>query len=329
MKTPPRSFLTFVAGSAVTMFFGWSTALTSAQPAASAPSDIHVCVAADNVLHLVDVAASCPEGQRSMFFKAGGVSAPANQQDASRNTPPDSSRPCADSARVNDLELELQGLEASANQGALSRKVVAPFEVVDRSGKRLFLVDQHAAVLYNSYGLGLAKIAASDNGGYFQGTSSNRTLSATIGSSGEDSGILINDGKVRVDLGRNPDNDTYRAKFYGKNGKVAAAMGQAPETMGGAVQVYNSEGRIRALVDQSPDTQKGRVAIWQGEHAVALLSEATYGGMLAIYSSSGEDMVEAGVVQGGFGVVRAGPAGFNPGVGLLGLPGSYIAGVKK
>ena len=329
MKTPPRSFLTFVAGSAVTMFLGWSTALTSAQPAASASSDIHVCVAADNVLHLVDSATSCPAGQRSMFFKGGGATAAGPQSDAPKNTPPDSSRPCADPARLNDLELELQGLEISANQGALSRKVVAPFEVVDRNGKRLFLVDKNAAVLYNSYGLGLAKIAASDNGGYFQGTSSNRTLSATIGSSGEDSGLLINDGKVRVDLGRNPDNDTYRAKFYGKTGNVVAAMGQAPATMGGAVQVYTSEGALRALVDQSPETQKGRVAVWQGERAVALLTEAAHGGMLAIYSSSGEDMVEAGVVPGGFGVVRAGPAGFNPGVGLLGLPGSYIAGVKK
>ncbi len=39
-------------------------------------------------------------------------------------------------------------------------------------------------------------------------------------------------------------------------------------------------------------------------------------------------MVEAGVVPQGFGVVRAGPDGFSPGVGLLGLPGSYIAGKK-
>jgi hypothetical protein len=37
-------------------------------------------------------------------------------------------------------------------------------------------------------------------------------------------------------------------------------------------------------------------------------------------------MVDAGVEPGGFGVVRAGPAAFKSGFGLLGLPGSYIAG---
>jgi hypothetical protein len=37
-------------------------------------------------------------------------------------------------------------------------------------------------------------------------------------------------------------------------------------------------------------------------------------------------MVAAGVQPGGFGVVQAGPGSFSPGYGLLGLPGSYIAG---
>jgi hypothetical protein len=37
-------------------------------------------------------------------------------------------------------------------------------------------------------------------------------------------------------------------------------------------------------------------------------------------------MVEAGVNEANIGVVRAGPASFAPGVGILGLPGSYIAG---
>jgi hypothetical protein len=37
-------------------------------------------------------------------------------------------------------------------------------------------------------------------------------------------------------------------------------------------------------------------------------------------------MVEAGSTADGIGVVRAGPDGFKPGLGVLGLPSSYISG---
>jgi hypothetical protein len=37
-------------------------------------------------------------------------------------------------------------------------------------------------------------------------------------------------------------------------------------------------------------------------------------------------MVEAGSTAEGIGVVRTGPEGFKPGMGVLGLPSSYISG---
>ena len=39
-------------------------------------------------------------------------------------------------------------------------------------------------------------------------------------------------------------------------------------------------------------------------------------------------MVEAGTLDTGIGLVKAGPGAFQPGFGPLGLPGSYIAGKK-
>jgi hypothetical protein len=47
---------------------------------------------------------------------------------------------------------------------------------------------------------------------------------------------------------------------------------------------------------------------------------------MRLYNNVGAPMVEAGVNEANIGVVRAGPASFAPGVGILGLPGSYIAG---
>ena len=77
--------------------------------------------------------------------------------------------------------------------------------------------------------------------------------------------------------------------------------------------------------------KNGLFAITNGSgQSIAELTEGeSKGGRLALFSSSGENMVVAGVDAGGFGVVRAGPESFKPGYGLLGLPGSYIAGKRQ
>lgn len=73
----------------------------------------------------------------------------------------------------------------------------------------------------------------------------------------------------------------------------------------------------------------GIVEVVNGEGVgVARMSAAGYdgAGLLQLTNASGTVMVEAGVTKDGIGVVRAGPAGFNSGVGFLGLPGSLIQG---
>jgi hypothetical protein len=49
-------------------------------------------------------------------------------------------------------------------------------------------------------------------------------------------------------------------------------------------------------------------------------------GRMELFNNAGLVMVQAGVNEYNVGVVRAGPAGFHPGVGILGLPGSFISG---
>ena len=86
-------------------------------------------------------------------------------------------------------------------------------------------------------------------------------------------------------------------------------------------------GIVRAILS-TDQSKKGLVNIFNGlGQAVAALTEgAAAGGLLQLSNSGGEVMVEAGVAAQGFGVVRAGPDGFKPGLGFFGVPGSYIAG---
>jgi hypothetical protein len=51
-------------------------------------------------------------------------------------------------------------------------------------------------------------------------------------------------------------------------------------------------------------------------------------GVLQLTNATRTVMVEAGVLDTGIGVVRAGPAGFNSGIGFLGLPGGLIQGKR-
>jgi hypothetical protein len=91
---------------------------------------------------------------------------------------------------------------------------------------------------------------------------------------------------------------------FDKSGNGGAMMYVQPSTNSGIVEVVNAAGVAVA-------------SLWTGEGG---------DGRLHLRNASGQVMVEAGVTVGGIGVVRTGPHSFNPGIGFLGLPGSYIAG---
>jgi hypothetical protein len=133
-------------------------------------------------------------------------------------------------------------------------------------------------------------------------------------------------GHQRILVGKQ-DGGNYAAKFFGKANAAVAAIGESTAGLG-AAWIADLQGSLRAamIVDSQ---QKGNVGVInKASFTVAALTEGlTGGGLLNIYSSSGERMVAAGVHKDGFGVVQTGPGGFSSSA-LLGLPGSFIAGKR-
>ena len=316
--------LTFAAG----FLTAAGLAVLVADVGAQADEGIHVCVAPDGVMHLARTPA-CPPDQKSLYFKK-----PEADLEAPKPTPDSTaSQSSVDQARLDSLQREVSELEQAEKGGELGNRVVAPFEVVDRSGNRLFYVNKEGeavlAQLYNGGGTAVATIAALGSGGQFvarQGDSGRATYMGVF-RRGNAAGLqVMEDGETRVMVGRDEKSGAYLFKVFGASGKAIAGIGQ--NKLGtGTAQVAQADGTVKALmtVDESG---RGRAAIF-GPSAteVAILTEgASGGGLLTINDASGATpMVEAGS-NGGVGIVRAGPAGFKPGLGLLGLPGSYIAG---
>ncbi|MDQ3347559.1 MAG: hypothetical protein M3545_06285 [Acidobacteriota bacterium] len=303
--------LTFGAGCATTAVVGWLAVAVQAQ--AGYQNAIHVCVADDGVLR--QAVASCPAGQKSLYLKKAGEEAPEAKE-------PDTGP--KDDKRLSDLERRLKNLEQPADQRTGRSTVVAPFEVVDRGGRRIFAVEEGVVSLYNG-GKAVALIKATEAGGHFMGLSASGDLQASVGATGSRSGVTLSEAGVeRIYVGKQ-ESGHYGAKFFGKSGAYVAAIGQ--NRLGfGLAGVYSSDGSPRALIRTTDDGQAGHISIENGQTTVAELTVGkTGGGLLTIGSSSGERMVSAGVQPGNFGVVQTGPASFATAAGVP-LPGSYISG---
>jgi hypothetical protein len=307
------TWLTFASGCATMAVVAWLTGALQAQ--AGLQDAIHVCVAEDNVMRLT--AGTCPAGQKSMYFKKAGEEIGNADEPAG-----DDAR--QDAERVAALERRIKDLEGSKDSQRGPSRVVAPFEVLDRAGKRIFAVEEGTVSLYSA-GKALAVIKASEAGGHFMGLSASGNLQASIGAAGARSGVIVSESDVeRIYLGKQ-DSGHYGAKFFAKGGQYVAAIGQS--TLGrGLAGVYGSDGAARALMWLGADGEQGHVSVFNGQTAVAEMTVGkTGGGLLTLNSSSGERMVAAGVQPGNFGVVQTGPAAFGTAAGLP-LPGSYIAG---
>lgn len=326
-----KTVLTFVAGCVTTGAAARLIVDVNAQSAGAA--GIHVCIGADRVLRLAQGGA-CAAGEKSVYFQQPASGVARKPDDAGRPNPDAS----ADQQRIAQLEQRIAELERAANRGELGNRVTAPFTVADRDGKRIFDVDIEdgapRAQVYNADGRGVASMWGADNGGQFVARSSDATsrLATYMGlfSGGQGAGIRVMENvKTRLDLGRDPESATYRLKVFGKDGSVRAGIGENSAGTGTA-QVAGTDGVVRAVLTVDRDS-KGHADIYgAGAKSVAVLTEGSHAsGYLALYGSNGgPPMVEAGSTADGIGVVRAGPEGFKPGLGLLGLPGSYIAGKK-
>jgi hypothetical protein len=323
---PFNTFLAVAFGCVTAVLFGWNVDITAQSPADA----IHVCAAEDGILRLAEGSTTCPAGQKSLYLAKPGAPTTKNAEQKADESQSESLQ-----RRLANLEQRIKELEAAANRGELGNRVVAPFEVVDRAGKRIFAVEQpFGATLVSVFNRDSeaagATIGATPQGGYFFAMSASDSH-AELSALGSYSGVTVVENDVtRVDLGRDKGKGTYRLKFFTSAGKDVAGIGQSADTNGGLVVIQDAAGKTRAGMGITPDG-KGAISVRNSsETTIAGLFEGSNkGGLLEIDSSSGQPMVEAGVEAEGFGVVRAGPEGFKPGVGILGLPGSYIAGKSK
>jgi hypothetical protein len=291
---------------------------------------VHVCVAQDGVLRVVPYAAGCPQGQRSLLLKKADSTVDLGKPKEKKKDEDTSS---LDKTILEDLNRRLIKLEGMDCAALGKSRVVAPFEVVDRAGKRIFSVENRLVAIYNPSGKKVAAIDALEQGGNIYVYSAATNLKAALGAGARSVGLSVYEGdKMRVDLGNDPTRGNYRLKFFANDGKAMAGIGQT-EGGPGLAFVADTGGNIRAKMrmgGEQASSVKGLFEINNGNTSVAELTEGeSRGGRLAIFNTGGENMVVAGVAEGGFGVVRAGPESFKPGYGTLGLPGSFIMGKKQ
>jgi len=326
-----RDLLLFAASGLTTSIVWWSVAELRAQKVLFDPvTAIHVCVAPDSTLHLVDMSADCPTGQKSLYLKK--AEADADLKDSGPPKPNDSS--CGDSMlpvdrnKLDDLERRVSELEQAAARGDLGNKVTAPFEVVNRAGRRIFYVEDGKIAFYNGEGVEVAAIVPGATGGTFVARAAGQDLRVAVGAGqrdgAPDAGLTVREAGVnRFAVTRR--GDGYVALFFNTSGTRVAGIGQS-QSGRGAAYVADDGGTVRAVMRMDEDNKPIFAVI--GDKNLATLGQGeSLGGKLTLYAAGGGDpMVEAGSTTEGIGVVTTGPGKFKPGIGVLGLPSSYIAG---
>src|SRR6185369_4059478 len=140
-------------------------AFVLARPVAQATTSIRVCVIPDRSLHLSS-GAPCPAGQASYNLALDGALPHAPDEDKTASAQINELKKTVDflKTRVSNLEHELAN-EANAKDH-LSQKVIAPFEVVDKSGRMIFRVrdDRHGFEMANTAGQTVLWGSALDGG---------------------------------------------------------------------------------------------------------------------------------------------------------------------
>jgi hypothetical protein len=286
--------------------------------------DVHVCADKNGMLRMVAPAALCPAGQRSLIIQNAipnvDVDKPKNK------TPEDTS---LDKARLEDINRRLIKLEELGCAALGKRRVVAPFEVVDRAGKRMFSVIENAAGLFDGGPTPVASIVADPSGGLFIAGGGDTRVSFGINAP-RLAGLTVSDkNKPRIELGRRLDKGTYRLAFVSGSNQLVAGIGQDPENLAGLVLINDGQGTQRAIMEVTKDGT-GRLGIMSGSgRPIAALSEGGQGSGVFYTCAAGGScdppMVSAGS-KNGVGLVRTGPRFYVQ--GLTGAPGSFLIGKK-
>jgi len=289
---------------------------------------LDVCVNGDGVMRRIAPAANCAAGDRRIRLKKPDVEPPCEKERK---------------ADVAALQQRVAALEGRADERLLDRTAIAPFNVVNEAGTTVFSVKQQgpqlpiATEIFNDTGGRVAIIAANEKGGavtLLSGASGPKGIgpSAALSTFGEyaDFSVHGSAGK-RLEMGRRLEGGRYGLMFFGAGEKTVAGFGESQAGTGIAV-VFDADGKPRASMYVDSGTTAGVAHITDAAgKSVAVLSGRGSGGsgLLQLMSASDVVMVEAGVLDTGIGVVRAGPGAFQHGFGpMIGLPASYIEGKK-
>ena len=287
--------------------------------------DVHVCADKNGLLHMAPPAGGCPNGQRSLIIK--NAISPV-QLDKPKNKTPDEIS--LDRTKLEDINRRLAELEEMGCQSLGKRRVVAPFEVVDRSGKRIFSVIENAAGLFDGGTSPVAAIVADETGGLFSAKGGDTRVSFGINAP-RLAGLTVSENdKTRLELGKGLDKGTYKLAFLSGANQLIAGIGQSPDTKAGLVLINDSQGKQRAIMEVT-ENGRGRVGIMSGDgRPITALSEGEQrGGVFYACAAGGRCdpmMVSAGTNDSGVGVVATGPGFYLQ--GPTGVPGSFLIGKK-
>jgi hypothetical protein len=284
--------------------------------------NIHVCIDKDDVMHVVVPIAICPSGQRSARLKYALA-------DVDSDKPPKDTS--LDTAKVEGLNRRLSRLDEMGCAAFRKNKVVAPFEVVDRSGKRIFSVIENAAGLFNGGNYPAATFMAEKGGGLFKAQGGDMRVSFGI-SAPRLAGVTVTEkDQPRIEIGKSLITGAYKSVFLSASGQLIAGVGESPSSKAGAVLINNAQGNQRAIMEVT-DNGRGRVGIMSGsgKPIVALTEGESGGGVFYVCAAGGNCdpvMVSAGTNESGVGVVATGPRFYIS--GPTGAPGSFLIGKKQ
>jgi hypothetical protein len=285
---------------------------------------VHVCIAKDGILHVVPYAAGCPKDQRSLLLK---------RSDASHGEEAEKSKSTSslDKTRLEDLNRRLINLEELGCAAFGKRRVFAPFEVVDRSGKRIFSVIEDAAGLFDGGNTPVAGIAADRSGGLFSAKGGILRVSFGINDP-RLAGLSVSEkGQPRLELGKGLSKGNYRLLFLSTSNQVIAGLGESPGNKAGLLLINDGQGNQKAIMEVMNDAS-ARIGIMSGSGKPILALTAGEKGEGIFYAcaaggSCDPPMVSAGTTDSGVGVVRTGPRFYVS--GPTGAPGSFLIGKKQ
>jgi hypothetical protein len=320
--------LPFVLGCVASLIAGRAIVDVVAQGGGQGPN-IHVCVDKDDVMRVVASTASCPNGQRSIVLgSAVTADGSGNPVDKSRDKSPN---PSLDQAELKDLNVRLIKLEEMGCAALRANKVVAPFEVVDPSGKTVFTVTESAigrfVGLLDGSGVPIDAIVADQKGGFFSAKGGDTRVSFGIVDP-TIAGVNVSQGnKSRASLGKSLEKGNYRLAFVSSAGQPLAAIGEHPASKQGLLLINDSGGAQKAVMEVLDDGS-GRVGIMSNSpRPIAALTDDGRGGVFYACGAGGrcDPMpVAAGTNERGVGLVATGPR-FYLG-GPTGAPGSFLIG---